>query len=212
MDLPGSLPELTYLLAVDPDRRRVVAGDRLGKLLRAAALEQLTTAGRLTDVDGRPRVSGREPAGDPLLDAVLAQLRDAPKPRPWKHWVRKDARRARTEVRDRLEAAGVVAVERRRLWGVFPADRVTLRAHREVKELRARTARAITGTEPVARLEPETAALAAFAALGELRTVTTGRQRRQARKRIKDLVARGGPSVRAAKKVLADDQAAAAAG
>ena len=60
MQQPDSLPAQLFLLAVDPQRRRLVSRTEMGYVLRAAALVELQLAGRLVDDGGRPSA----PAGD----------------------------------------------------------------------------------------------------------------------------------------------------
>lgn len=207
-DLPASLPARVYLLAVDPAKERVRSSS-LGRALRTAALDQLTRQGLLADADKRVRVTGG-PAGDAFLDSVLEGIRDS-KPRRWNAWVDRGERKARPAVQEQLVAAGLIRVEPHKVLGMFPDDRVTLRDPRAVKQLREQTARALTGSEPVSRLDPDLAALAAIAALAKFGTVADWRARHRHRARIKQLIAGGGPALQALKKSLEAQAAAAAA-
>jgi hypothetical protein len=211
MDVPHSLPARVYLTAYDAQRKKLTRTSRLHHLVRTAALEELMLRGLVADVDGRVVAAGRETAGDPVLDEVLAMIRASAKPRNWKHWVRKQGGRTRTAVRDQLAAERVVRVERRRILGLVPHDSVTVRDARGPKALQATAARALTGATPTTHLDPRDVALAAIAALGELDTVCKGSVRRENRDRIKELVALSGPAVPALKKVLSDEASAAAA-
>jgi hypothetical protein len=210
MDVPRSLPARVYLTAYDTERKKLTRTSRLHHLVRAAALEELTLRRLIADDDGKVTATGRETTGDPVLDDVLAAIRDS-SPRNWKHWVRKHSSRTPNALRDQLEAERVVRVEHRRVLGVIRHDKVTLRDSRAAKELQATAARALTGATPTPRLDPREVALAAIAAIGELDTVCKGSARRENRARIKELVALSGPAVPALRKVLDDDMAAAAA-
>src|ERR1700761_5939755 len=102
MTLPESLPARLYLLAYDIKKNRVTARSRLGLVLRAAALADLYLAGRVTDENGKARLTGdRHPTGDPLLDAMLQQLAEQ-RPRSWQGWISSGQPAVRT-VRAQLE-------------------------------------------------------------------------------------------------------------
>jgi len=211
MDVPRSLPARVYLTAYDAQRKKLTRTSRLHHLVRAAALEELTLRELIADRDGKVAVTGHRTTGDPVLDDVLTEIRDS-KPRNWKHWVGKHGSRTRNALRDQLAAERVVRVERRKILGLIPHCRVTVRDSRASKQLQTTAARALTGATPTPRLDPREVTLAAIAAIGELDTVCKGSVRRENRARIKELVALSGPAVPALKKVLEDDSAAAAAG
>jgi hypothetical protein len=212
MEAPHSLPARVYLTAYDTQRKKLTRTSRLHHLVRTAALEELTLRGLIADRDGKVVVVARETAGDPVLDHVLAMIRDSAKPKPWKHWVNKQGVKTRNAVRDRLAAERVIRVERKRLLGLIPHEVVTVRDARASKQLQTTAARALTGATPATRLDQRDVALAAMAAIAELDTVCKGSVRRENRERIKELIALSGPAVPALKKVLADESAAAAAG
>lgn len=210
MDLPQSLPAQVFLLAVHPENQRLTSTSNLGKVLRAAALEDLTLRGRLVDSGGKAHVARTDRVGDAVLDVVLEQLA-ASKPRRWHHWVRKDAGRAKGAVRDQLAAGGWIRVEPRRVLGLFPADRIVVRDRMAIRTLRTQVVRAVTGNVPVSQLSPRDTALAALTSFGEMNTVTSNKKRRESRARIAQLLVRSGPAVAGLKKVLSDDASAAAA-
>ena len=103
MQRPDTLPAQLFLLAVDPARRRLTGRSELGYVLRAAALVDLQLTGHLADDGGRPKAAGNPEPPDPALDPVLRQVTAEPG-RRWSYWVRKDARRAISMVRDQLVA------------------------------------------------------------------------------------------------------------
>jgi hypothetical protein len=198
-------------MAYDAERKKLTRTSRLHHLVRTAALEELLLTERIRDADGKVAVVARGDTGDPVLDDLLRLIRDSSKPRNWKHWVSKQGSRTRNAVREQLEVERVIKVERRRVLGLIPHSHVTMRDARPAKALQQTAARALTGVTPTTQLNPRAVALAAIAALGELDTVARGKVRRENRERIKELVALSGPAVPALKKVLSDEQAAAAA-
>lgn len=207
-----TMPERIYLVTCDPPLGPLDGWTRRGYLVRAAALAELQLAGLVADRGGRVvpvGAPGRARNVHPVLAGVLAQVVGS-RPRRWKHWVRRDARGTSRAVRDGLEAAGAIRVERRRVLGVIPRDRVTVRDHPGVKELTAGLTRAVTGSAPVDRLPADQVALAAIAVAGRLDAVCTGRQRRQHRQRIGRLIDHAGPAAVALRAVLSEDAAAVA--
>ncbi|MFB4314426.1 GPP34 family phosphoprotein [Actinomadura sp. 21ATH] len=205
VDVPESLPARMYLLAYDLNKQRMaLSGERLGYLLRAAALTELYLDGRLTEERQRPKAD--TPGDDPY--GLLAQI-TASKPRSWKYWVRKDSRAMVRTVRDELAGAGWIRVRPRRVLGVFPADEVSVRDPRVVKTLWGGASSALRG-KPVAHVNSYDAAAVALAAAGELRTVLPRPDRRRHKRRIAELTARSGPAAPAVKKALADYWGAAA--
>ncbi|KLL12926.1 MULTISPECIES: GPP34 family phosphoprotein [Protofrankia] len=216
MKLPESLPARLYLVSCDPDRERLTGRPYLGYLLRAAALTDLFLAGRLVDVRGRAQVippsaaTGRVRDVDPLLEGILRKIERSSRPRSWKYWIRREARPTVRAVRDQLETAGWIRVEPRRILLLFPADTITVRDPRVVRELRGNAGRVARGGVPLARVDPYDAAVVALAAAARLKTVLTRAQRREHRARIAQLTELCGPPPIALRKVIAADQASAA--
>jgi hypothetical protein len=210
MDVPRSLPARVYLAAYDAQRHKLTRTSRLNHLVRTAALEELTLSGHLRDDDGKVTAPDRRTTGDPVLDGVLALVRESERRRPWKHWVTKHGGSTRGALRDQLARERVIRVERRRFLGVVPRDVVTMGDTRAAKALQRTAAQVIAGGTPTTHLDPRDVALAAIVALGELDTVCRGSVRRENRQRIKELVALSGPAVPALKKVLSDESHAAA--
>ncbi|GAA1589750.1 GPP34 family phosphoprotein [Actinomadura kijaniata] len=202
---PDSLPARMFLLAYDPKKQRLTRRDKLGYLLRAAALTELYLDGRL--VDDRRRPCPDTPGADPY--GVCAQIA-ASRPRSWQHWVRKDHRAMVATVREELRRDGWIRVERRRVLGLFPVHRVTVRDPRVVKTLWGGASAALRG-KPSAHVNSYDAATAALAAAADLRTVLPRGDRRRYKRRIAELTARSGPAVKAMRKVIQAEEAAAAA-
>jgi hypothetical protein len=184
---PESLPEKLFLLAIDTRRERLTGGPELGYALRAAALADLVLRGHLRDESGKASVAKPASGLDPLLRGVLEEIHQAG-PRSWRRWITRGRGQAIRATREALAGAGLISVENRRVLGLFRATRTTLRrpAHRLAEDV----GRAIRGGQPVARVDPEVAALAALASAGPLRTVIGTGERRKFKRRLADL---GGP-------------------
>jgi hypothetical protein len=179
----------------------------LGLLVRAGALTDLYLGGLLIDAGGRAATVTPVPAHapapvtDPALVDLLSRIASS-RPRRWKHWVGKSTRSTSDAVRDQLEADGWIKVERRRILGVVPSARVTVRDRAAVKELGRQTGRALRGSVPVDRVDPGDAAVVALAAACELRTMAGRRERREHSKRIDALALATGPVAPALKAAL----------
>lgn len=191
MDLPDSLPARMYLLAYDTRKGRMTARLELGYILRAAALTDLLQCAVLTDEAGKARARRGAVVGDPVLDLVCQEIAGSSTPRSWRHWVGRGDRRMRRVVRDQLATDGWIRVEPRRVLGLVPAPRVTVRDTRAVKRLTGIVSAALRS--PVAQVDPRDAALVALAAAGDLRTALPRPVRRRNRDRIEQLSAHTGP-------------------
>ncbi|MQA09674.1 MAG: GPP34 family phosphoprotein [Pseudonocardiaceae bacterium] len=210
MRLPDSLPGKIYLLAWDPGRERMTVGDRLGYLLRAAALTDLAIRGFIEDDGGKALVVHRGSVPDRVLTGLLDELAASRRPRSWKHWVRRSAGPMKRAVRDQLASADWIDVTPREgIMGLLP-DKVTVRDPRVVHELREHFRAVLTGG-PVADVEPVDAALISLANAGELKTVLPRAERRAHKERITHLTERAGAAAPALGKVLKDVRVAVAA-
>ncbi|MYW03429.1 GPP34 family phosphoprotein [Streptomyces sp. SID3343] len=190
-----SLVQRTMLLACSPERQRLMSRSYLGSTLQAAALLELTTLGLIEDRDGRvvaTSARGRAPGCD-LQVAVLARITASERARSWRHWIRKQDRRAPSIVRDALARDRVIKLESHRFLGVLPGQRITLRQ----PQLRSAATKAMWDAlkpgNPVARVPVEDAALAVLAYEGELRVVLGGKERRAAKGRVREFASGLGP-------------------
>jgi hypothetical protein len=208
-DLPPRLPDRAFLVAYDVEKKKLSGGESHGQLIRAAALVELTLAGRLVDDNGKPRDTGGR-TGDPVLDAVLDQIAQS-KPRTWRHWVEKDAKVTYQAVRDRLAANRVIAVTEGAMLGIFPKKVVHVRDTRIVREQVAGLRQVVLGGTPTERLDQRDVALVPLVAAVELNTVFSGRERRDHRDRIRVLAESAGPAAKALRKVVESQQAASGA-
>jgi len=202
VEVPESLPARMFLLAYDLNKKRMTGRSQLGYVLRGAALTELYLDGRLGEKDNKPRTetNGDDPYG------LLAQI-SASRPRSWQYWVRKEHRAIVRTVREELARGGWIRVEPRRVLGLFPATRVTVRDPRVVKSLWGGASSALRG-RPVAHVNSLDAAAVALAAAGDLRTVLPRGDRRRHKQRIEELTARTGPVPKAVRKVMAAQDAA----
>ena len=76
----NSLPSMLYLLSIDLDKDQVPDRQKVGYVLRAAALVELDRRGNLTDVDGKVHVARDDATGDPVLDQVTRRSCQGPQP------------------------------------------------------------------------------------------------------------------------------------
>ncbi|WP_106398959.1 GOLPH3/VPS74 family protein [Actinocorallia populi] len=207
VQLPDTLPQRIYLLALDPDRGKPRMGVHLNELVRAAALSDLYLAGHLADEKGRAVVAVRHPCHDPVLETVLEEL-SAARRHKWQYWVGRRGRQTAAAVRDQLADGGWVRVEKHKILGLFPSHRITPRDPRLHGRLRHRVTAALR--DPLPRIDPADAALVSLAEAGKLRNVLDRGARRTHKRRLADLNERTGPLPKALKKAIAAQDAAAA--
>ncbi|MFG2288253.1 GPP34 family phosphoprotein [Streptomyces sp. NPDC048595] len=177
--MTDDLTRLMYLLAHDDAAEGPYDRSRTELLVRAAALIDLVSRGRLGEDGGTVTVSGTEPTGDPVLDGVL---HDAAAGHGWKHLVRRHRKRTLTEVEDRLAAAGLLTVKppRTRLGTrrLIMTDRTVPAA------LRVRLSAALHGDGPAQEIPAADAALLALAAAGGIRSAVSRPDHKTFRARI----------------------------
>lgn len=207
MELPASI----FLLAHDPQRGRLVGRGSLGYVIRAAALSQLWLSGHLSDQDGKSTVVNRRPPSEPFLAAVLEQIAGS-KPRSWRHWIAKDVGAAVGAVSRQLEQQRIIHVESRRILGVFPTTRTTVRDPRIPKRVHRAVVTSARGGLPISRVSALDAALVALVVHGDMSTVLGRADRRDHKDRIEKLAARSGPVPPALRKLLKERQAALSGG
>jgi Golgi phosphoprotein 3 (GPP34) len=199
MEPPDSLPARLYLLAYDLRRARPTG--HLAVAVRAAALEDLRLQGHLSDDAGRVRVRDPRPLADPVLDTVLREAGQG-RPRPWKHWVAARSRQTGRAVRDQLDDRLYLRVEHHRVLGIFPRVTVTARDPRVIERLQHTVVQALTRGPAVSHVDPQVAALVAFAALAEFDSIFPRRLRREHKTRIGEFAERVAPVGPALKKVI----------
>ncbi|MGP3975551.1 GOLPH3/VPS74 family protein [Streptomyces sp. 8N114] len=202
-----NLPARLFLLACDAEKERLKWGDELGYAIRAATLAELEARGCLKDDKGKARPAGGHRTGDPVLDGALHSIAEHSRARRWSTLVQRERRETCLAVEEQLAAAGIISVESRTL----NRKRIIVSDKSLPGELRREAVATLTGTEPVARIEPTRAALASFAALTRLCPELSWRVRYQNRRRLKELTARAGVAGDALKKAL-NARAAASSG
>lgn len=203
MAVPDSLPQRVFLLAYNPDKGRVGMGTHLGAMLRAAALADLYLGGHLSDERGRAIVgtrhsahghdhagAGHRPGHDPVLGMILEQVTGS-KPHRWQSWIDSRQRATFKAVRQQLGEGGWARLEPRKVLGLFPTTKITLRDPRVRKELLARVNDALK--KPIGRVDRTDAALVAILAAADLTLVLDRRTRRTYRQRIQELTQLSGP-------------------
>jgi hypothetical protein len=211
MKAPETLPGELFLLAFDTRKGKLTNRSHLGYVLRAGALNELYLRGHLVDADGKAQPGTPGATLDGVLAGVLEQV-SASAPKKWHHWVRKDARAMFHTVRDQLEADRVIKVERRKLLGIFPADRITLRQPQLAARLASKVGGIARGRQPLSRVGAHDTALAALVAASSIKVTFSGSDRRRHKATITQLTAASGPVAPALRKVIRDAQAAAASG
>jgi hypothetical protein len=179
-----TLPEELVLLAYD-DEKGHTWNSSLDTGLGGAVMLDLSLRGRVEVSEKDLVVVDPAPTGEPVLDAALAEVAGARRPKPPKSWLGGLGRAARPATLDRLVERGVLARDERKALGLFsytrypeadggPEQRVRQRLHDAV----------VVGTTPDAR----TAALASLVkALGMRREVFPDADRRATDRRLAEL-------------------------
>jgi Golgi phosphoprotein 3 (GPP34) len=203
--VPDSLAARVFLLAYDPERSRLTARSKLGKVLRAAVLIDLQLTGNLADDNGRARATTNPAPTDPVIAGVLEELR-AVGPRRWRHWIDRRGGATVRQVRDELARAHLIKVEPHRVLGIFPADRITLRHPLVRRQLLQNARDVLRPSRLVSRVDLRDASIVVLASTADLRTVLTKDQRIRHKDRLAQLAVRVGPVVPALKKSLQQSQ------
>lgn len=203
-----SLPARLYLLAWDTTKLKVTDAAHLPHIVRAGALTELAQRGLLADVDGIATPTDPDAqTGDPVLDGLL-ELVEESRPHRWKTWVGLRARVTLDAVRAQLAADGYLRAEKTRVLGVFPSVEYEIDRVAVVDALRAEAREVLEGPVPVEEVPEQDAALVALAAGAELRTLLSGKEQRQYKQRIEDLVERSGATTPALKKAVQEVRSA----
>ncbi|GAA2665517.1 MULTISPECIES: GPP34 family phosphoprotein [Actinosynnema] len=134
----------------------------LGYGVTGALLTELVLAGRVDLADKKVVVTDPTPTGEPAVDALLARLAEADKPRKPQQWMHKLYKESTTKVLDGLVERGVVRREAAKVLLVFPTTRYPTPDGRQPAleaDARARLRAALEGDGPV---DERTAALCAL--------------------------------------------------
>ncbi|MEU9189339.1 GPP34 family phosphoprotein [Streptomyces sp. NPDC048484] len=207
---PLSLPARLYLLAWDTTKRKVTGESQVPHLVRAGALTELAQRGLLADTDGVATPTdpdGR--TGDPVLDGLLELIEES-RPHKWKTWVSLRARITLDAVQAQLAADGYLRAEKTRVLGVFPSVEYEIDRVAVVDGLREEARLVLEGPVPVDEVSERDAAFVALAAAAELRTLLSGRERRQYEERVEALAVRSGAATPALKQAVQEVRSAVA--
>jgi hypothetical protein len=193
------LYEEILLLELDDEKGTASSSSMYAQAMGGAVIAELMLAGRIRlaeDKKRRVEVVDATPVGDPLLDAVLAEMAAAKKPKQGREWVAKVAGQGKlkAEAGGRLVAAGVLRQEEAKILGIFPTTHFPTRDARPEREVRARLHRAVcTDTQD---LDARTIVLVALAdAAGLLSRVVEKPRLKERKERIKAITS--GHAVRA---------------
>jgi hypothetical protein len=200
------LYEEILLLELDDEKGTSRTNSMYAQVMGGAVLAELLLEGRIRlaeDKKRRVEVVDPKPLGDPLLDAMLAEMAAAKKPKQGSEWVAKVAGKGKlkAETAARLVAAGVLRQEEAKVFGIFPTTHYPARDPGPEREVRARLHRAIcTDTQDV---DARTIVLVALADVGGLLSrVIEKPQLKERKERIKAIT--GGHAVRAVTKEAID--------
>lgn len=136
------------LLAIDPERRKVRANDKIDYALMGADLVDLAIAERVTVLDERIHVTDRRPTGDQCLDAALATLAAARKPPRAKTWVQSVRTGVRKDYLAVLERETAIRPQVRPFLRVFTRIEFNVLDASRRADVRARLDAVAAGAEP----------------------------------------------------------------
>ncbi|MCO6005876.1 GPP34 family phosphoprotein [Actinoallomurus purpureus] len=199
------LAEELLLLAYDLRGKCRIGPVELDCGVGGAMLSELTLAGRLRLDDTALAVTDTEPVGDPILDALLADVAGSPRSRTPQEWVtRLRATDHQQRLLARLADRGQVAVDRHRTLGVFVETRYPVRDIVGLWEAQQRVVAAVTTGAPADARTLALGALVAASGLGKAVFSTSGNWR-TLRDRMREMTA-GDPIADAVRRALAVEQ------
>lgn len=117
-----TVPRAFALLLIEPDGRRVVAGQTFDAGLAGAVLADLALRGAVSLRGTDVQVVDGTPTGDPVLDGVVEMIGASGSPRSATWWVSKLGRRPlRDDVLGGLVADGLLTEAQRKTLRIFPS-------------------------------------------------------------------------------------------
>ena len=152
-------------------------------------LLELSMAGRLAWHDTRIMVTDRRPTGDGLIDEALEIIAAAPKEKDAKYWVSRLARKIKRIERRGYEALvekGVLRHEEKHFLWVIPYQRFPERDPQPERLVRERLYDVIGGR--IAPTDRIVALLSLVFACGLLNEVVPKGERREAKKKVKEML------------------------
>ncbi|WP_328603551.1 GPP34 family phosphoprotein [Amycolatopsis sp. NBC_00345] len=199
-----TLPQRLYLLSYHGEKGRLDLASVLvrGQLMRAAAVAELAIGGQLVDQGGKAgRVPGRPAPEDPFLADVLEYV-SPDKPRRWFTVVDHRWAKAESTVKDQLAGNGTITVGKGKALGLIPVEEITLGNPHEVTGLRETTRNAVLLGRDPATVPADEAALALFAAEGDVGSVFTHKERSRHKGEFKALAKQFDATVPGVRKAL----------
>lgn len=182
------LAEQLLLLALDDEKGRDSTSWGADPGLSAALLLDLARLGLVEAADGKVLAAAGDAPGHPLLREAHEAIGADDRPRKAKHWVDALPRRLKP-LKDRVAGGlvehGILSEERSKRLGLFPSTRYPEADPAAERDLRARLhAVLVTGREPT---EQEALLVGLLEPLGLVDRVVEKPDRRQARKRAKEI-------------------------
>lgn len=178
----------------------IATHDRKGSKLMAAStalpygiagglLLEASMGGKLMWREKRLAVIDRSPTGDALIDEALEQIAMAPKERDAKYWVSRLARKIKKIERrtsESLVEKGVLRHEEKHFLWVIPYQRFPERDPQPERLVRERLYDVISGR--IAPSDRHVALISLVFACGLLNEVVPKGERREAKKRVKEML------------------------
>ncbi|WP_217250023.1 GPP34 family phosphoprotein [Streptomyces sp. AC602_WCS936] len=122
-EVPTTLGEQLLLLSLDDESGTARETARVAPAIAAAALVELSLAGRVDVTDEKVTVVDATPLGEPALDAALETVGGGDEPGTAKDWIERLKTDAVTRANTGLIDKGLVREERKKVLGLFPVRR-----------------------------------------------------------------------------------------
>lgn len=185
-----SLAEKLMLLALHDEKGSVVfsASSALQYGLAGALILELFFQNKITLTEKNIRVIDATPAGDSLLDQVLELISSSKKQKDPKHWIYKIDRKVKgikNKITDALVQKEILRREERRLLWVIHYNRYPTRNISPEQEIRQRIQNIVLMNHPPD--ETDRALISLLKACSLVNEVFSKGQRKQAKKRIKEI-------------------------
>lgn len=185
-----SLAEKLLLLALHDQKGSVVlsASGALQYGLAGALILDLFFRNRITLAEKNIRVIDATPTGDSLLDQVLELISSSGKQKNPKHWIYKIDRKVKgikNQITDALVEKEILRREEHRLLWVFHYNRYPTRNISPEQEIRQRIQNIVLMNHPPD--ETDRALISLLKACSLVNEVFPKEQRKQAKKRIKEI-------------------------
>jgi hypothetical protein len=203
LELPQALHTQLFLLSYDRFRGRLDGNDRwrFGMALRTAMLTDLYLNGHLSDDKDRPRPVDVALPCNPLLRALLDEIRDD-EPEDWMHAVARNQRKASGIVRSEVEADGWLRVQPRRVLGIIGCTRLGLSDEDLVRALASKVVTALRDGIACRPADTRLLAVGLIGALGQLPTVFCFEEASRHSSELADLVDRAVPPIVGMRQVI----------